>query len=136
MKTIKAKPALGYASLALCLGVVLLLIGLVIAEQTNQAKPVTLTLNPQLAPASTGPDHSSKINLNTATLDELMHMPGIGQYLAEQIIAQRAHHPFYFIEDLMVISGIGEKRIKALAEVAYVAPIDGSDENHTDHLSD
>ena len=48
-------------------------------------------------------------------------LPGIGQHLAEQIIAQREKNPFYFIEDLMVIKGIGDKRIAALREVAYVA---------------
>lgn len=120
MKSDKIRQALGTACLALGLGLVLLLVGFVVAERLKQPQPMTIDLYPQAGLASPAPDHTGKLNLNTATLAQLKTLPGIGQHLAEQIIAQRENHPFYFMEDLMVIKGIGDKRIAALREVAYV----------------
>ena len=121
MKSDKMRQALGTACLALSLGLVVLLLGLVMTERMNRPQPITMTLRPQTAQPIFVPDHTGKLNLNTATLAQLKTLPGIGQHLAEQIIAQREKNPFYFIEDLMVIKGIGDKRIAALREVAYVA---------------
>lgn len=47
------------------------------------------------------------VNINTATLSELMNLPGIGESRAESIIAYREKHgAFSTIEDIMQISGI------------------------------
>lgn len=66
------------------------------------------------------PVNQSGLNLNTATLEELTALPGIGEHLAEQIIQKRSEQPFFFIEDLRAVKGIGEKRIEALKPLAYV----------------
>ncbi len=68
-------------------------------------------------PVSGNPDG---LNLNTATREQLMTLPGISAALADAIIAQRVIRPFSFIEDLKVVKGIGDKRVEALREVAYV----------------
>ena len=48
-----------------------------------------------------------KININTATVDELMTLPGIGEARAKDIITFREQNgPFEAVEDLMKISGI------------------------------
>ena len=60
----------------------------------------------------TPPDEAaagSKININTAGLDELMRLDGIGEKLAGRIIADREENgDFARIEDIMRVSGIGE----------------------------
>lgn len=62
---------------------------------------------------STGETSSSGglININTATADELETLPGIGEATAAAIIEDReSNGPFSAPEDLMRVSGIGEKK--------------------------
>lgn len=50
-----------------------------------------------------------KISINTATVDLLMTLPGIGEGKAKNIISYREEHgKFFSIEDIMNVSGIGE----------------------------
>jgi competence protein ComEA len=50
------------------------------------------------------------VNLNTATVTELMQLPRIGQRTAERILAFRKQHGgFQRPEELMNVKGIGEK---------------------------
>ena len=52
---------------------------------------------------------SGLVNINTATLEELMTLPGIGQTRAEAIVAYRDEQGgFQSIEDIMNVSGIKE----------------------------
>jgi competence ComEA-like helix-hairpin-helix protein len=51
------------------------------------------------------------INLNTATLDELEELPGIGPVLAERIVEGR---PYRSVEDLRKVRDIGETRLEKI----------------------
>ena len=51
------------------------------------------------------------VNINTATLDQLDSLPGIGPALAQRIIDYREKHgAFRSIQDLLNVSGIGDKK--------------------------
>ena len=55
-----------------------------------------------------------KVNLNIATLEELMTLDGIGQKVAERILDFRKKNgPFQKPEDLMMVKGVGEKIFEA-----------------------
>lgn len=54
-------------------------------------------------------EKSSKININQATVEELMNLPGIGESKARSIVDYRQQNgKFSSIEDLMLVPGIKE----------------------------
>ena len=64
---------------------------------------------------------SQKINLNTATKEQLMTLSGIGEAKAEDIIAYRAENgDFQTIEDIMKISGIKEAAFQKIKDKIMV----------------
>lgn len=59
--------------------------------------------------AETAEISDGKVNLNTAGIEELMTLPGIGQSKAEKIVSYRAEHGnFASVEELMNVEGIKE----------------------------
>ncbi|WP_010016116.1 helix-hairpin-helix domain-containing protein [Leuconostoc gelidum] len=59
----------------------------------------------------------TKINLNTATAEELQTLEGVGEKKAEQIIAYReAHDGFKKLDEIKEVSGIGAKRFETLQD--------------------
>ena len=82
--------------------------------QTNQAIYQAGTSASQITPAS-DKITSGSININTASATELMRLPGVGQATADKIISYRqSSGGFMSIEEIMNVSGIGEKKFEAM----------------------
>jgi type II secretory pathway component PulK len=64
------------------------------------------------------PDEGSRcVNVNTADIATLATVPGIGEALAHRIIAGR---PFTKVDDLLRVSGIGERSLDGLRPFVIV----------------
>ena len=73
---------------------------------------------PEAPPA---PAPKGAINLNSATVDQLETLPGVGRKMAERIVEYRQKSGgFKKIEDLMNVKGIGEKNFLKLKPLVSV----------------
>ena len=80
-------------------------------QSANSRRDVALVnqINPQ------------RININTASANELETLPGIGKGLAERIIDHRERFgPFRRTQHLIIVRGISDKRFRALRNMVTV----------------
>lgn len=62
-----------------------------------------------------------RVNINTATSEELQRLPGIGEAMAIRIITYRKENgKFSKIEDLKEVSGIGEAKFNNIKSYIYI----------------
>lgn len=66
-----------------------------------------------------GTSTGQPIDLNTATVDEIMLLPGVGEVLAERIVEGR---PYKSVEELRRVPGIGEKVFARIEDSLQIAP--------------
>jgi competence protein ComEA len=60
---------------------------------------------------------ASKININKATVEQLMELKGIGESYAKKIVEYREKNgPFKKIEDIQEVKGIGSKLFEAIKD--------------------
>ena len=66
-------------------------------------------------------ERASAININTASLQELEKLPGVGQGIAERIVAHREQYgPFRRPEHLMMVRGISDRKFRELRPMIVV----------------
>ncbi len=59
-----------------------------------------------------------KTDINTASAEELDELPGVGEMLAQRIVAYReANGPFESIDDIMLVEGIGESLFAGMKDM-------------------
>jgi competence ComEA-like helix-hairpin-helix protein len=62
-----------------------------------------------------------RVNLNTASVDELMALPGLGRRAAERIVAHReTRGPFTSVSGLLAVEGFHHDRIRRFGNRAVV----------------
>lgn len=124
-----------YVQTCILMGVLCLLCAGMILFQTLWPQSITIRENPQSpAPSAVSsalpsqPEPSvevsqqeEKVNLNTASAQELDSLPGIGKAIAQAIVEYREQKGvFQTIQQVMEVEGIGEKTFEAIRDLITV----------------
>ena len=87
----------------------------------RRGRPSVLGAPAVSAPAAGAGPRRRPVDLNTATLEALDGLPGIGPVLAQRILDWRtAHGRFSSVDELGEVSGIGEATLADLAPLVVV----------------
>ncbi len=90
------------------------------SEEEDVPVPLTVVSKPNTSPAMASAGGSTAvglININTATIEELDTLPGIGPSTAQKIIEHReSAGPFAAIENIMDVTGIGEAKFAKIKD--------------------
>ena len=94
------------------------------AESRKDAPASVMKIAPAPAPVQTDrPTQASvgRVDLNAATRVDFDRLPGLGPTLAQRVIDyRRANGPFSTIEDLLLVKGIGPKKLARLRDLVVI----------------
>lgn len=66
---------------------------------------------------------AAPVDLNRATVEDLMRLPGVGPVLANRIVSAReSDGPFASVDDLRRVSGVGPTRIERFRPLVTISP--------------
>ena len=87
------------------------------STKTDDSKKTTTSKSKKSTKKSSKAPFTGKININKASKEDLMKLPGIGEVKATEILkARKKFGKFKNADDLMKVSGVGEKTAKGLAK--------------------
>jgi competence protein ComEA len=93
--------------------------GAAAAPSASGGGPTAAPGSPTAAPGATAP--AQPVNLNSATLEQLDTLDGVGLGIAQRILDYRRQHGgFRRIEELGEVPGIGPKRLATLSPLVTV----------------
>jgi competence protein ComEA len=83
---------------------------------------LALILAPPSAAASISRhQNEERININTATVEELQRLPGVGPAFASRIVEHRRRHgPFKRTQDVIIVRGMSAKLYRRIAHLIRV----------------
>ena len=82
---------------------------------------IPVNLNFGASQNNVGANTVGKINLNTASKDELIKIKGVGEVIAGNIIEYReSHGGFSNIDEILNVRGIGNKYFQEIKNIIYV----------------
>lgn len=96
-----------------------------LAQKLEDGQKIVIPLKAESAQVGqTGQEsqpQSKIININSASAEDLDKLPGIGEVMAQRIVAKReADGPFKKVEDLNDVEGIGPKKFEQIKELISV----------------
>jgi len=100
--------------------------GMLVGRHTNKTEIEISAYDSVVLQKTPEADNSSsqsvgKININSATQEQLISLPGIGETIAQKIIAYRRDNgKFKSVYDLLSVSGIGDKKLNELLDYITV----------------
>jgi competence protein ComEA len=78
---------------------------------------------PDAGDAAEVEESRARININTATAEELEALPGVGEVIATRIVAYREQNgPFRSVDDLIHVEGIADRAIDDMRELVTTGP--------------
>lgn len=88
-------------------------------DEVSQGQPLLFDVGEPAA--EEGEPDNAPVNINTAGLEALDTLPGVGPAIAQSIIDHRQQNgPFTTIEDIMNVSGIGPAKFEQMKEMIAV----------------
>lgn len=115
---------------ALLVAFLLLIIGMFIGRQSISGMILIPEVPAMTTPAVDSADEKvqqlnsgeiGKVNINTASVSLLQTLPNIGSVLAQRIVEYREANGFFSaLEDLLLVEGIGEKRLEEIRQYITV----------------
>lgn len=94
-----------------------------VGDGENVFVPSSAVASGSVSPVSSVrvPGSGTKLNLNTATIEELDTLPGIGDVLAGRIVEYReANGPFGTVDDLVLVDGISARMVEGLKPLVTI----------------
>ena len=74
-----------------------------------------------------------QVDINVAEWPEIAQLPGVGETLAGRIVAQRMTSPFSSVDQLLMVHGIGDKKMEAIRP--FLLPVNSGHSTRKDNTA-